>query len=118
MERDFVEHLTVHAVVMAIKRHAGRLRHLYGPGGKKTIAEGKDLTMIKTIIGTGGALSRLPNRVEILKEIALSNKGNELLPSKEAKVVIDNNYIMASLGVMSKKYPKEALSLLKDSLGI
>ncbi|NLJ98846.1 MAG: DNA mismatch repair protein MutL [Tissierellia bacterium] len=118
IEKDFVENLTVHAVVTAIKRHAGYLRHLYGPGGKKTIAEGKDLTLVKTIVGTGGALSRLPNRVEILKEIALSNKGNELLPTKEAKVVIDNHYIMASLGVMSKKYPEEALRLLKDSLGM
>lgn len=118
IEKDFVENLTVHAVVTAIKRHAGYLRHLYGPGGKKTIAEGKDLTLVKTIVGTGGALSRLPNRVEILKEIALINKGNELLPTKEAKVVIDNHYIMASLGVMSKKYPEEALRLLKDSLGM
>ena len=87
---------------MATKRHAGRLRHLYGPSGKKTVAEGKDLTMVKTIIGTGGPLTRLPNRVEILKQIPLSKKAHELLPNKEANILIDNYYIMASLGVMSK----------------
>ena len=59
-------------LLTAVKRHAGRLRHLYGPGGKKTLAEGKDLTNIKYIIGTGGALTRLPNRINILKEIAIN----------------------------------------------
>ncbi len=118
LEKSFVEKLTWHAVITAVKRHAGRLRNLYGPSGKKTLAEGKDLTKVKSIIGTGGALTRLPHRVEILREIALSNKGNELLPTKEAKIFIDNHYIMASLGVMAKKYPEEALKLLKDSLEI
>lgn len=118
LEKAFVEKLTLHGVIIGVKRHAGRLRHLYGPGGKKTLAEGKDLTQIQTIIGTGGALTRLPNRIKILKEIALSNKGNELLPTKEINILIDNHYIMASLGVMAKKYPEEALKLLKDSLGI
>lgn len=116
LEKSFIEKLTLHAVITAVKRHAGQLRHLYGPGGKKTIAEGKDLTQVETIIGTGGALTRLPNRINILKQISESGKGNELLPSKEAKILIDTQYIMASLGVMSKKYPEEALKLLKDTL--
>ena len=117
LEKSFVEQLTIYAVITAIKRHAGHLRNLYGPSGKKTLAEGKDLTKVKTIIGTGGPLTRLPNRTKILEQIPLSNKGHELLPNKEVDILIDNHYIMASLGVMSKKYPEEALKLLKDSLG-
>lgn len=115
LDKRFVEILTLHATITAMKRHAGELKHLYGPSGKKTIAEGKDLTKIKYIIGTGGALTRLPQRKTILKEIAISNKGTDLLPNTEAKILIDNHYIMASLGVMSKKYPEEALKLLKTS---
>ncbi|NLY67464.1 MAG: DNA mismatch repair protein MutL [Tissierellia bacterium] len=118
LDTAFTEKLTLSAAVTAVKRHAGRLRHLYGPGGKKTIAEGKDLTNIKYIIGTGGALTRLPNRVDILKEIPRSNKGNELLPNTEAEILVDNYYIMASLGVMSINYPEAALKLLKESLKI
>jgi uncharacterized protein (TIGR01319 family) len=116
LEKQFVEVLTLYATITAMGRHAGKLKHLYGPSGKKTIAEGKDLTQVKYIIGTGGALSRLPNRKAILRNIALSNKGNDLLPNKEAEILIDNDYIMASLGVMSKKYPEQALKLLKNSL--
>lgn len=118
LEKSFVEQLTIYAVITAIKRHAGHLRNLYGPSGKKTLAEGKDLTKVKTIIGTGGPLTRLPNRTKILKEIGKSNKGDELLPHKDTKILIDNEYIMASLGVMSKEYPEEALELLKLSLNI
>lgn len=116
LEKEFVEILSTYATVTAMDRHSGKLKHLYGPSGKKTIAEGKDLTQVQYIIGTGGALTRLPNRKEILKEIALSNKGTDLLPNKEAEILIDNDYIMASLGVMSKKYPEQALKLLKSSL--
>lgn len=116
LEKMFVEELTLHAVITAVKRHAGIFRHLYGPSGKKTVAEGKDLTQVKYIIGTGGALTRLPNRVKIMEQIALSNKGHELLPAKEATILVDNHYIMASLGVLSKRYPLAALDLLKQSL--
>ncbi|NLY78160.1 MAG: DNA mismatch repair protein MutL [Tissierellia bacterium] len=114
----FTEVLAQHAIINAVNRHAGVLRHLYGPGGKKTVAEGKDLTGIKYIIGTGGALTRLPSRISLIKEIPISNKGNKLLPTKEARVLVDNNYIMASLGVMARKYPEAALRLLKKSLNI
>ena len=116
-EKAFVEALTLHATLTAVKRHCGHIKQIYGPGGKKTIAEGKDLTKTQYIIGTGGALTRLPRRVEILKQISKNSNGTELLPNKEAKILIDNDYIMASLGVMSKKYPDIALKLLKNSLG-
>jgi len=113
-----VERLTLEAVLTAVHRHAGTVRRLYGETGRKSAAEGKDLTQVKYIIGTGGALTRLPGRVEIMKQIALSAKGSELLPTKEAKILVDNYYIMASLGVLSKRYPEAALKLMKESLHI
>ncbi len=69
LEKEFVEKLTFYAFDTALNRHAGRLRNLYGPSGKKTLAEGKDLTQVQTIIGTGGALTRLSGGIEILKKI-------------------------------------------------
>lgn len=116
LEKRLVEMFSLYATTTAMRRHAGRLKHLYGPSGKKTVAEGKDLTQVKYIIGTGGALSRLPSRKQILEEVAFANKGNDLLPNKEARILIDNHYIMASLGVISKKYPEQALKLLENSL--
>ena len=54
-ERTLVEILTEEAVLKAMERHAGYIRYIYGPSGRSTVAEGKDLTQVKYIIGTGGA---------------------------------------------------------------
>ena len=114
----FAEVLAYYAMITAVKRHAGTIRYLYGPSGKKTVAEGKDLTKVKYIIGTGGALTRLPNKTNIMESIPKNNKGNELLPSDAVKILVDNSYIMASLGVLSKEHPNAALKLMKNSLEI
>ena len=115
-EKRFIERLAKEAVLISLARHAGKLRYIYGPSGKKTIAEGKDLSNIKFIIGTGGALTRLPNNIEVLKNAAGRGKGLELYPGKGTKILIDKFYIFASLGVLSKKYPEEAVFLMKKSI--
>jgi len=112
----FVERLTKEAITISAHRHAGGFRTLFGGGGKKTYAEGKDLTSIQYIVGTGGACTRLPNRVTLLKEITKNLLGDKLLPNEETKILIDNDYIMASLGVLSKEHEKSALILMKNSL--
>lgn len=113
----FVERLTKEAVIKAIIRHVGRIRNIYGTNGKSKIAEGKDLTGVKYIIGTGGALTRLPNRIEILEYVTRYNKNQELLmPKENTKILIDNDYIMASIGVLSKKYEEASLKLMLKSL--
>ncbi len=118
LQIQFVERLTKEAISISASRHAGGFRTLFAGGGKKTYAEGKDLTSIKYIIGTGGACTRLPNRITLLKEITNNLMGDKLLPNKEAQILIDNDYIMASLGVLSKEHPESALLLLKKSLNI
>lgn len=118
LEIKFVEVLTKYASLTALSRHAGTIKHLYGPGGKNTIAMGKDLSQAKYIIGTGGALTRLPKKIKIIKELPTLNKGNQLFPNTDAHVLIDNDYILASLGVMSMKYKKAALNILKENLNI
>ena len=76
---------------------------------------GKDLTMVRYIVGTGGALTRLPKRIEILESILKSNHGEKLLPTDSAKILIDNHYIMASIGVLSLNDKEIALNLLEES---
>lgn len=117
-EFKLVERLTKEAVLKAVERHAGIIRYIYGPSGRSTVAEGKDLTQVKYIVGTGGALTRLPHRVEIMQEIAKHNdSGMMLFPTEHAKILVDNDYIMASLGVLSKRHREGAIRLLEKSLG-
>ena len=116
-EFKLVERLTKEAVLKAVERHAGIIRYIYGPSGRSTVAEGKDLTQVKYIVGTGGALTRLPHRVEIMEEIAKHNEtGMMLFPTEHAQILVDNDYIMASLGVLSKRYREAAIKLLEKSL--
>lgn len=117
-EKQFVERLTTEAVLTSLERHAGHLRYFYTASGKKTVAEGKDLTAIKYIIGTGGALTRLPGKKNILEKVKHHGKEQELYPTEVAQVLIDEDYILSSLGVLSKSYPQDALILMKKSLRI
>lgn len=118
-ELRLVERLAKEAVLKAVERHAGTLRYIYGPTGRQTLAEGKDLTQVGTIIGTGGALTRLPARIALMESIARHNDSGMLLfPGKAARILVDNDYIMASLGVLSKRYPGAAARLLEHSLGV
>ncbi len=116
-EIRFVERLAKEAVLRAVERHAGQLRYVYGPSGRTTLAEGKDLTQVKYIIGTGGALTRLPHRIEIMRAITESNTtGMNLYPGSHARMLVDNDYIMASLGVLSRRYKESAIKLMEKSL--
>lgn len=117
-EFKLVEMLTEEAVMKAVDRHAGQIRYIYGPSGRSTVAEGKDLTQAKYIVGTGGALTRLPHREEIMGRICeYDQTGLKLFPTNHAKIAVDNDYIMASLGVLSVKHREGAIKLLEKSLG-
>ncbi len=112
------EKLTEIAFDISLKRHAGKLVYMYNSSGKVAYAEGKDLTDIKYLVATGGALTKLPNRLEIIKNVLNKQSDLVLSPSPKTTILIDNDYVMASLGVLSKKYPIAALKLLKKSLRI
>ncbi len=118
IEKRFVEVLTYEACKTALDRHAGTLIDLYSTSGVKKMARGKDLSAVQYIIGTGGALTRLPRRMDILKQIVTDADSMKLLPTDSAKILIDNQYIMASLGVLSKTHRRAAKQLLKETLSI
>jgi len=114
------QRLCLEAGRTALTRHAGQLRYIYTPSGRKTLAEGKDLTAVKYIVGTGGALTRLPEHENLLRALADFNTAGMLLFPKpgELQLLTDSHYTMASLGALSKHYGGEALLLMKQSLGI
>ncbi|MFA5179246.1 MAG: GlmL-related ornithine degradation protein [Candidatus Izemoplasmatales bacterium] len=113
-----VEYLTKIALCMALDRHVGRYANVYGNTGKSSVPEGKDLTNVSYIIGTGGALSRLPSGKKNLSEILIWRDPRILLPPPSAKILIDQHYIMAAVGAFCDKYPDAAIKLIKNSFGI
>lgn len=131
----FVETLARLAAETAIVRHAGRLRHLFGPTGRVTVAEGKDLSQVEWLVGTGGALARFPNARATLSRLAampprvVEERGRgaaplgaagpaaglSLLPGPAARPLLDKKYVLAVLGVLHRDYPEAALALLRES---
>ena len=110
--------LTRWAVDIAVWRHAGELRAVYGAYGRNEVVEGRDLTAIRYVIGTGGALTRLGMGREILGHIKVDPSQRKLLPPPAACALVDQHYIMAAAGVLSQHDPEAAITLLLDSLGL
>lgn len=107
------------AAVTAMQRHAGVFRHVYTPTGRRTVAEGRDLTACRFIIGTGGALTRLPGGLEILAETRGRPGDDRLLPPPDASCLLDHHYIMAACGVLLTRFaPPGILTLLRRSLDL
>jgi hypothetical protein len=104
-------------VDISIWRHAGQLRVAYGAYGRNEILEGRDLSAVRHVIGTGGALTRLGMGMEILHNIKSDPRKSKLLPPRDAAVYLDRNNIMAAAGVLSRRYPQEAMALLLKSIG-
>ena len=106
------------AVDLSIWRHAGEVRVAYGAQGPSELVEGRDLTAIKTVIGTGGALTRLGMGENLLKDLRTDPRGRKLLPPRDANVLLDRDYIMAAAGVLAQRFPRAAEILLLESLGV
>lgn len=105
------------AVDISFWRHAGEIRIAYGAYGRNELVEGRDLTAVKSIIGTGGALTKLGTGKDILGALRRDPRERKLLPPPGTKVLLDNEYIMATAGVLSQQYKEEATQLLLQSVG-
>jgi len=107
--------LTYHAARLAIQRHAGTLRHTYGATGRQTHAVGKDLTAVRHLVATGGALTRLPDRQAVLQSLTeLNASGTMLYPRPGSMNILqDTNYIMAAIGVLARDFPDAAKALAR-----
>lgn len=115
LEYALVYELTKICVHKALDRHIGDLKKVFTTNGKKMIPEGRDLTQVKSVVLTGGALVNLPNTESIIEEY-FKKSYQKLVPKESVKIYKDYDYIMASLGVLSIKYSEESLKLLKQSM--
>ena len=108
------------AAVTAVQRHAGELLQLYTPRGRQTVARGRDLTACRLLVGTGGALTRLPGGEAMLEATRAAATGSErLLPPADARCVLDRAYVFAACGALSTHFSAERIvALMRASCGI
>ncbi len=112
-EQDMTRWLTTRAVETGVRRHAGVVTDLFTPTGKKQIVRGKDLTGVRWVVGTGGALTRIDGGAGILARVCLG-AGTSLLPSPEATILIDRDYRFSALGTLAQAFPDEVAATFAD----
>ena len=104
------------AIETAVTRHAGRLEQFYSPMGISYMQTGKDLTAVKVVIVTGGALIHTKRTGAIAAHALFSPLDAMSLKPKEAEVLVDRKYILAAMGLLSTVYPDTALRIMKREL--
>lgn len=104
-EKEITSWLCRKAVEIGVKRHAGTISDLFTPSGKKQIVKGKDLTAVKWVVGTGGALTRVEGGERILTSVC-QGPGRSLLPKPEARIILDKDYLFSALGTIAVEFPE------------
>ena len=104
------------AVELALTRHAGHVETIYTAQGPTILQIGKDLTQVKNLILTGGAIIHNPQAKDIATAAMFDPEHPDSLKPKNADVMIDKSYILAACGLLSQTNPKAALQLMKKEL--
>ena len=101
---------------IAVARHAGTAEIVRTAHGAVTMQRGKDLSGVKTVIGTGGPLAHGATPASILKA-ALADPADpfSLRPLAPA-LFIDAQYLLYASGLLAAAEPEAAFALALGSL--
>jgi len=99
----------------ALLRHSGRLNEVFTPEGRLWVQQGKDLTEIDILIGTGGALVFADDASSLLRAGLRLENPLHLTP-RQPQLMLDQNYILYAIGLLAEEYPETAEALLKETL--
>ncbi len=102
------------AVALAVRRHAGRQRVVFGADGRLIERSGKDLREVDLLIGSGGVLRHASPRDASTVLAAATGEGGDggwLLP-REPRLVVDDDYVLAAAGLLAEHHPDAAYALV------
>lgn len=101
---------------IAVNRHAGKFQTKYTPMGSVNILYGKDLRDVPIVLGTGGGVVKAKNPKAVLEKSIFDEDELFILKPKSSKFLLDKDYIMFAVGLLSQKMPDLALRLFKKHL--
>lgn len=106
------------AIRIAMKRHAGSVRIAHTATGPVTVQEGKDLTRIALLIGTGGALAHSADRAGILSAALADETDPTSLRPRAPAIRVDSEYLLYAVGLLAETEPEAAFAMGTRGLGI
>ncbi|EHL04162.1 hypothetical protein HMPREF0322_05082 [Desulfitobacterium hafniense DP7] len=101
------------AVELSMKRHVGTLQVVYAPFGVSYVQQGKDLTQLPVVVGTGGVLLHHGEPLTVLRGALYNAAEPTFLKPQNPDFYLDQDYILASMGLLREVNPLVALRLLK-----
>jgi uncharacterized protein (TIGR01319 family) len=104
------------AVDIATRRHAGKIEEVYFPVGRAWVQQGKDLSRIRYIIGTGGILAYGKDPLRVIQAAVYNPQSPESLRPTNPEFWIDKRYILFAIGLLSPTEPQKALKVMKKYL--
>jgi uncharacterized protein (TIGR01319 family) len=112
-ERSYDERLATIAVTVALRRHAGRQRVVFGPDGRVVERSGKDLREVDLLVGSGGVLRHNPPEVagRVLRATATGAVQDGWLVPREPRICVDADYVLAGAGLLADVAPEAAAGL-------
>ncbi|NEA32063.1 glutamate mutase L [Streptomyces sp. SID13031] len=119
LEASYDETLARVAATVALRRHAGRQRVVFGPGGRVIERSGKDLREVDLLVGSGGVLRHNGPEVaaRILGGISQGAQEEGWLVPAAATTCVDSDYVLAGVGLLAELDPKAAEGLAANIHG-
>ncbi|MBP2626806.1 MAG: hypothetical protein H6Q68_1517 [Firmicutes bacterium] len=98
---------------LATERHVGQVEKVFTLLGEAFVQKGKDLTAVKIVVGTGGVIVNHKEPEGILMGTAYEESTPHMLKPISPEFWIDEEYIMASMGLLGGEYPDVAIRMMK-----
>jgi uncharacterized protein (TIGR01319 family) len=114
-ETAYDETLARVAVTVALRRHAGRQRVVFGPGGRVIERSGKDLREVDLLVGSGGVLRHNGPELaaRVLGAVAAGAQEEGWLVPSGARTCVDTDYVLAGVGLLADVAPIAAEGLAR-----
>lgn len=115
VETSYDETLARVAATVALRRHAGRQRVVFGPGGRVIERSGKDLREVDLLVGSGGVLRHNGPEVaaRILGSVGAGAQEEGWLVPAGARTCVDSDYVLAGVGLLAEVNPTAAKGLAR-----
>jgi uncharacterized protein (TIGR01319 family) len=99
------------AVGAAVARHAGRLSTVYTALGPSQVQEGKDLSAVRALVGTGGVLAYGADDGRILARALADPADPGSLRPLAPTLYVDRAYLLYAVGLLAEVDPAAAAAV-------
>lgn len=107
--------LAAAGLALAAERHCGRLEETFTPEGRAFVQEGKDLSRVRLVVGSGGPLAVAREPGKLLAGFR-REAGSPVLKPEAPEFLVDRSYLLWAMGLLAGSEPAAALALMRKHL--